>query len=140
MLVRVDRTTGKIAGFAVRDLGGVKIHMPTMARRGYSLSSALPGSFVTATDREEAWAIVQHTLVQNHLNHLIRGLGVPQRRAWRVVRDLLAAFFENRLRDESAVALREYLFEDRIHMKAFLRMKIGGKYRDVSFREVERFD
>ncbi|EME83988.1 uncharacterized protein MYCFIDRAFT_162844 [Pseudocercospora fijiensis CIRAD86] len=130
MLVRVDKTSKKIVGFAVRDVGGIKCHMPTLRSRGYDLLSALPGSFVVCDDEEEAWSIVQHTLINNHLHHLIRRLRVPQGQAWQMIRDQIEGFFSRRPKSDVAQRFRESLFRPEVHSKAFLRMKMQGLYRD----------
>lgn len=55
VILRVDRTTGAMKGFATRDLGSIKIHMPTLAQSGHELFSAIPGSFVAEQDEEAMW-------------------------------------------------------------------------------------
>lgn len=132
MLVRVDRDTKRVVGFGVRDLGGVKCHMPTLRKQGYYLPTALPGSFVTGEKEEECWSIIQHTLVQNHLHHLIRRLRLPSGDSWAMVRECLNAFFEKVPRTEQNERFKEFLFRSTIPNKAFLRMKMEGLYRDVS--------
>lgn len=57
VMLRVDKTTGFMRGFVVRDLGGVKVHMPTLKEAGYRLTSAQNGSFVTTEDEQEAWSM-----------------------------------------------------------------------------------
>ncbi|KAF7194679.1 NRPS-independent siderophore synthetase rfs [Pseudocercospora fuligena] len=130
MLVRVDKTSKNIVGFAARDVGGIKCHMPTLRRRGYDLLTALPGSFVVSDDEEEAWGIVQHTLINNHLHHLIRRLRVPQDQAWQMVRDQIDTFFNRQTKSGAAKRFRDFLFQPEVHSKAFLRMKMQGLYRD----------
>ncbi|KXT04176.1 hypothetical protein AC578_55 [Pseudocercospora eumusae] len=132
MLVRVDKTSKKIVGFAARDVGGIKCHMPTLRKRGHDLLTALPGSFVVSDNEEEAWSIVQHTLINNHLHHLIRRLRAPQDQAWQMVRDQIDDFFNRRPKSDVAKRFRDFLFQSEVDSKAFLRMKMQGLYRDVS--------
>lgn len=156
MLVRVSRSTKEVTGFVVRfvrvilwldpdqiknnhatdgsinrDFGGIKIHMPTLRERGYTLYSALPDSFVTTEVREEAWDILHHTLFNNNINHLIQSLGLHRNGGWAIVREEL-----NKVIDQSTVGPRkellEYLSKDQVHLKCFLKMKLEGLYRDVS--------
>ncbi|KXT17062.1 hypothetical protein AC579_4327 [Pseudocercospora musae] len=130
MLVRVDKKSQKIVGFAARDVGGIKCHMPTLRKRGYNLLTALPGSFVVSDNEEEAWSIVQHTLINNHLHHLIRRLRVPPGQAWQMVRDQIDNFFDRRPKSAVAKRFRDFLFQSEVDSKAFLRMKMQGLYRD----------
>ncbi|KKY34086.1 hypothetical protein UCDDA912_g05963 [Diaporthe ampelina] len=129
MLVRVNKSTKEVTGFVVRDFGGIKIHMPTLRERGYTLYSALPDSFVTTDVREEAWDILHHTLFNNNINHLIQSLGLHRSGGWAIVREEL-----NKVISESTVAHRkellEYLSKDQVHLKCFLKMKLEGLYRD----------
>lgn len=115
-----------------RDFGGIKIHMPTLRERGYTLYSALPDSFVTTDIREEAWDILHHTLFNNNINHLIQSLGLHRNGGWAIVREEL-----NKVINASPVGPRkellEYLSKDQVHLKCFLKMKLEGLYRDVSF-------
>lgn len=114
-----------------RDFGGIKIHMPTLRERGYTLYSALPDSFVTTDVREEAWDILHHTLFNNNINHLIQSLGLHRNGGWAIVREEL-----NEVINATAVGPRkellEYLSKDQVHLKCFLKMKLEGLYRDVS--------
>lgn len=106
--------------------------MPTLRERGYTLYSALPDSFVTTEVREEAWDILHHTLFNNNINHLIQSLGLHRNGGWAIVREEL-----NRVINASAVGPRQellnYLSKDQVHLKCFLKMKLEGLYRDVSF-------
>lgn len=114
-----------------RDFGGIKIHMPTLRERGYTLYSALPDSFVTTDVREEAWDILHHTLFNNNINHLIQSLGLHRNGGWAIVREEL-----NKVINATTVGPRkellEYLSKDQVHLKCFLKMKLEGLYRDVS--------
>lgn len=105
--------------------------MPTLRERGYTLYSALPGSFVTTDVREEAWDILHHTLINNNINHLIQSLGLHRNGGWAIVREEL-----NKVINQSTVGpgkeLLDYLSKDQVHLKCFLKMKLEGLYRDVS--------
>lgn len=106
--------------------------MPTLRERGYTLYSALPDSFVTTDIREEAWDILHHTLFNNNINHLIQSLGLHRNGGWAIVREELSKVI-----NDSPVGPRkellEYLSKDQVHLKCFLKMKLEGLYRDVSF-------
>jgi len=130
--VRVSRSSQEITGLAIRDFGGMKIHMPTLKRAGYELFSALPGSFITTDDEKEAWSILQHTLIQNHLHHLVKRLHLPRAKAWSTVRAEMIGFFAQTGYEQKGPEMRAYFMAQNVEMKAFLRMKMHDKYRDVS--------
>jgi len=135
MLVRVDKSTGEVKGFAVRDFGGIRIHMPTLHGKGYQLLSALPGSSSTTNEREEVWDILHHTIFNIHLNHLVQSLGLHGEGGWTVVREELDRVIEM-IGAGPMDELRAFLTRDTVHFKAFLKMKMSGLYRDVSRRMI----
>jgi siderophore synthetase component len=134
ILVRIEKSTREIVGFVVRDLGGVKCHSPKLRQKGYVLTSALPGSFVLTDSEEEAWGIVQHTVIQNHIQHLIRRLHLEPARAWSGVREQIRDVLASREDHDDATASRfeRFLFAPEVKNKAFLGMKLRSLYRDVS--------
>lgn len=59
VLARIDRTTGQIKGWAVRDLDSSRVHLPTLAKSGYRVYSTMRGgenrSLVGTDDEVETW-------------------------------------------------------------------------------------
>lgn len=106
--------------------------MPTLRERGYTLYSALPDSFVTTDVIEEAWDILHHTLFNNHINHLIQSLHLHRQGGWSIVREELKNVIENSPAGPHDEVLK-YLTKQQVHLKCFLKMKLEGLYRDVSF-------
>lgn len=131
MLVRIDKATREVVGFVVRDLGGIKCHSPTLRQKGYVLSSALPGSFVTTEDEEAAWGVLQHTVIQSHIQHLIRRLQLEPARAWGRIREQIEDLLGARKDLDVTLRFKEFLFAPVVKNKAFLGMKLQGLYRDV---------
>jgi siderophore synthetase component len=132
ILVRIDKSTCEVVGFVVRDLGGVKCYSPKLRQKGYVLTSALPGSFVVTDSEEEGWGIVQHTVIQNHIQHLIRRLHVEPARAWSAVREQIQELLAVRQDHDDSARFERFLFAPKVRNKAFLGMKLRGLYRDVS--------
>lgn len=58
VLIRMDRTTGKINGWATRDLGSMRIHMPTFVKSGCDIFSFLPGNTIPTDSESETWAML----------------------------------------------------------------------------------
>jgi siderophore synthetase component len=130
--VCIEKSTCEIVGFVVRDLGGIKCYSPKLRQKGYVLTSALPGSFVLTDSEEEAWGIVQHTVIQNHIQHLIRRLHLEPARAWSGVREQIQDLLVAREDHDDTTRFEKFLFAPKVKNKAFLGMKLRGLYRDVS--------
>ncbi len=128
ILARFDILSEALVGFAYRDFGGLKLHTPTLSQQGYEVKSSPPGSLIFTEDMRELWENCHHTLFQNHLNQLIQALELQKPSAWAIVRQLLREV----LVDEKAKPLLDYLMQDMLPYKCFMRMKMQGLYRDVS--------
>ncbi|KAJ6468399.1 IucC family-domain-containing protein [Mycena sanguinolenta] len=75
-LLRFDIATGEPLGFVVRDLGGLRIHPPTMNASLGTNFEFLPGHCVVTSTVEETYPKFYHTLIHNHLQRIIRLLGM----------------------------------------------------------------
>jgi len=127
ILARFDISSKTLVGFAYRDFGGLKLHTPTLLQHGYEVKSSPPGSLIFTDSMQELWENCHHTLFQSHLNQLIQALGLQQSSAWAIVRQLL----EEKLDHEQGKPLFDYLTQDMVPYKCFMRMKMQGLYRDV---------
>lgn len=159
VLIRMDRSSGSIKGWASRDLGSIKIHTPTLAKSGYVLTSIPPGSLIPTENEEEAWRMyvmqrpkpalarltnfffsflnsIQFCLFHNHLNVFIYRLGVDRFAAWEMIRGKLDAFFARRSHQENSERLRAFLFAETIPQKAFMRMKFAQKAAQYEYTTV----
>ena len=130
MLARFDTKSKKLTGFAIRDFGGMKLHMPTLRSQGFDVPSSPPGSLITIDDLHEVWVNLHHTLFQSHLNQIIHGLNLQRQSGWTIVREELYKVLKP---DDGgrARAFYDFLMADSMPMKCFLRMKLQGLYRDV---------
>jgi len=127
ILARFDVLSKTLVGFAYRDYGGLKLHTPTLSQQGYEVKSSPPGSLIFTEDMRELWENCHHTIFQSHLNQLIQALGLQKPSAWAIVRQLLKEVLD----DEKAKPLFDYLMQDMVPYKCFMRMKMQGLYRDV---------
>ncbi|KAL4732808.1 IucC family-domain-containing protein [Aspergillus similis] len=128
-VVRLCRSTGKIAGFAIRDFGGVKFHKPTLRDQGYNVDWEIPGSLTLSNDLHSVWNLASHTLLQCHVPGLLYAFRLENHGGWEVVRDELEGVlggFGRRVGRE----LFEYLCSETVVMKSFLRMLMEGMYRE----------
>jgi siderophore synthetase component len=131
LIARVCLQTGDIKGFAVRDFGGIRLHIPTLQQYGVKLGSLLLGSATMTDDLHNVWSKVHHSMLQNHVGSLMTALGLESKGGWSVVREELVAILRP---DESATgqSLYQFFLGDTMPFKCFLRMRMEGKYRDVS--------
>lgn len=121
-------------GFAYRDFGGLKLHTPTLAKHGHEVKSSPPGSLILTNNMRELYENCHHTIFQSHLNQLIQALHLRKRRAWGIVREEVAKELDPE-RNEPARGLYEFLMQDTVPLKCFLKMKMEGLYRDVHLAE-----
>lgn len=132
LLVRVDRRTGALRGFVVRDCGGLKIHTPTFTAKTGRTLDTLPGSLVVTDDFDESCTLLFHTVVQNHLHRLVRGLQLGSR-GWSVIREVLNEVCPP---SDSNDRIGAFFRMKKVPMKCFIRMKLEGLYRDYIHRDI----
>ncbi|KAK6829130.1 hypothetical protein RU639_003328 [Aspergillus parasiticus] len=135
LVVRVCRQTGQIKGFAVRDFGGVRMHVPTLNNHGVKFDS-LPRGGATLTDNlDNVWSKVHHSLLQNHVGCLLVALGLENHGGWAITLETLSTVLGGG-QDSPGAKLLEYFTKDTMPFKCFLRMRMESKYRDYIEREV----
>ncbi|CAN8103030.1 unnamed protein product [Discula destructiva] len=132
VLIRMDRTTGKINGWVTRDLGSMRIHMPTFRKAGCDISSFFHDSTIPTDSETHTWSIIQFCLFHHHLNVFIYRLGIPRHAAWAMIREKLEAFFEGRKHLENIERIRSALFADEISTKAFMVMKFADDWNECT--------
>ncbi|KAI5800601.1 IucC family-domain-containing protein [Pyronema domesticum] len=135
ILVRLGLSDGALKGFAVRDLGGIRMHLPTLRKCGFELKTALPGSSIITEDIHEVWSKAYHTLIQNHLNQFIHGLSIQGEGGWRVVKEELKGVLAME-QGETARELERFFFAERVPFKCFMRMQMASVYRNYIYEEV----
>lgn len=146
-LVRV--VDGRVAGFWVRDLGGIRIHAPRLAAAALSRSPSFAArSFIISDDLDEVRGKLEHTLFHAHLAHVfaVAGtLGVDEAGSWaklrgRIEQDLNAWAEDRRLGVDTRARLLEDLHaltRPRVRAKALLRMRLRERSSDYDYTEVD---
>lgn len=135
LVARVCRRTGQIKGFAVRDFGGVRMHVPTLRNHGVRFDSLPPGAATLTDDLQNVWSKVHHSLLQNHVGLLLGALGLENHGGWAITLEILSTVLESE-KGSPGETLSEYFTKDTMPFKCFLRMRMESKYRDVSFPKV----
>ncbi|KAF8593335.1 hypothetical protein BDV93DRAFT_612275 [Ceratobasidium sp. AG-I] len=126
-LARFDMVTKELKGFIIRDFGGLRVHPETLkATTGVDLD-VHEGHSIVASDLDDVYTRMYHTIFHNHLQQLIRVLGLHYNgRGWEIVREHLKAVIP------AGHALYEaWLSPERKELpsKCFLRMRMSGMYR-----------
>ncbi|MFO7565500.1 MAG: IucA/IucC family protein [Enhygromyxa sp.] len=150
-LVRVAE--GRVIGFWVRDLGGIRVHAPRLAAQVSSgglprAPSFAAGSFILSEDLDEVRGKLEHTLIHAHLTHLfaVAGtLGVDEAESFaklrrRIEHDLNAWADDPRTSVDARARLLDELGEltrPRVRAKALLRMRLRERSSDYDYTEVD---
>jgi siderophore synthetase component len=126
----------ELRGFVIRDLGGLRVHPPTLlASTGVALD-ALPGESIIAETLDDVYKRMYHTMIHNHLQQLVRMLGLHYNgKGWQVIRARLReaiprGHLENAWLGEEAKTIAG---------KCFMRMRMLGLVRNVSFNGFSLF-
>ncbi|KAJ7039619.1 hypothetical protein C8F04DRAFT_1085908 [Mycena alexandri] len=126
-VARFDLKTKELLGFIIRDFGGLRVHRESLrASTGVELDF-LEGHSIIAEDPDDVYARMYHTVMHNHLQQLIRVLGLHYSGAgWAVVRQHLRAVIP---REHALYAA--WLSPERKTFpgKCFMRMRCEGMYR-----------
>jgi siderophore synthetase component len=130
LLLRIDVKTMVPLGFVVRDLGGLRVHPPTLKNSIGRAFHFLEGHCVVTKSTQEAYSKMYHTLIHNHLQRLIRLLGMHYNgKGWQILRHHLKAIIP-----ATHELYREWLGPDskEVSGKCLMRMRIQDVYSEVS--------
>jgi len=135
---------GRLCGFIVRDLGGIRIHRGRLAAAGHAPELAA-GSFIVTDDLAETQTKLAHTLLHAHLAAVFAWagdlLGLDEAALWAhtraVITDSLAGWAAAQPRLASACAEdRAVLLAPVVRAKALLRMRIDERISDYAYTRV----
>jgi len=121
----------ELRGFIIRDFGGLRVHPPTLlASTGVALD-VMPGHSIVGETLDDVYTRMYHTMFHNHLQQLVRVLGLHYNgKGWQVIRARLREAIPR------GHALEEAWLGDEVKTiagKCFMRMRMVGAYRFVSF-------
>jgi len=129
-LARFDMITKELRGFIIRDFGDLRVHRETLkATTGVELEY-LAGHSINADDLDDVYTWMYHFMFHNHLQQLIRVLGLHYNgRGWAIVRGLL-----EELIPKNHGLYAGWLSPERKTLpgKCFIRMRMWETYRSVS--------
>lgn len=117
----------------MRDLGGIKLHIPTIRDHNPEIASLDLDAYSTKENLEEVWASVYMVVVRCHLEQSVHALGLQNEGGWAVVREALGKVVDGMGPHERARELYEVFIRERLPMSCYLRTKLDpptqGVYR-----------
>lgn len=130
VLARFDVKTGQLLGFIIRDLGGLRIHPPTLVKSMGTDFKFLDGHCIATQTVEEVYPKFYHTFIHNHIQRLIRVLGMHyDGSGWEILRRHL----------EEVIPVDHGLYKawlgassSLVSGKCLMRMRLQGSCHDVS--------
>lgn len=136
VLARFDVATKELRGFVIRDLGGLRIHPPTLRESTGVDFQFLPGHCIATETLEETFPKFYHTFVHNHIQRLIRLLGLHYNgRGWEMLRKHMGCVIPE---DHPVWKVWMDPTSTTVESKCLMRMRMRDSYRDVSaLRSVE---
>lgn len=118
----------------VRDLGGLRVHLPTLQQHGFVLE-AYPDSATITHDDTEVTNKFLHTVIQYHLGELVLLLTeyyqTQESLFWEIIRNNLAQRFELlRNKVDATRWQREYsrILEEDWQLKGLMSMRLNNVY------------
>ncbi|KAF7327460.1 C2 domain-containing protein [Mycena kentingensis (nom. inval.)] len=130
--LRYNSTTGELLGFIVRDLGGLRVHQQTMNESLGTDFEFLPGHCVLTQTLEETYPKLYHTLVHNHLQRMIRLLGLHYNGVgW----DMLRAHLR-RVIPEGHGLWKAWMETETVAGKCLLRMRLQSVHDKMVFSPI----
>ena len=128
-----------------RDLGGIRIHSPTLSKRGYSLQ-AFPNSATITNNLAEVRNKVIHTLFQSILGesiiHLSLHYSIPETELWHIVYENVISTM-TQLESEGAchhVPLeveKKAIINDDWPIKSLLTMRLNNTYSTYIYNKTD---
>ncbi|KAJ7650718.1 IucC family-domain-containing protein [Roridomyces roridus] len=128
-LLRFDIATGELRGFVLRDLGGLRIHPETMNSSLGTNFEFLPGHCVVTDSVEETYPKFYHTLIHNHLQRMIRLLGMHYNGVgWDLLRKHL-----RRVIPEGHGLWKSWMETETVAGKCLMRMRLQSVHDKMVF-------
>jgi hypothetical protein len=130
VLARFDVVTKELRGFVIRDLGGLRIHPPTLRESTGVDFQFLSGHVVATKDLGEIFSKFYHTFVHNHVQRLVRLLGMHHNGSgWSILRKHMSEVIP---KEHQVWKVWMDPASKTIESKSLIRMRMHGSYRDVS--------
>lgn len=125
---------GHVKYMIARDLGGLRIHAPTLAAHGFDYK-AHPDSATITNDRQEVTNKFLHTVIQYHLGEIILLLTehyqTTEAEFWKILKNIIEQRFQDlKNRVEPVRWQQEYaaILNDDWQLKGLMRMRLNNVY------------
>lgn len=125
-----------------RDLGGIRIHLPTLQKHGFDIN-AHPTSATVTVDLHEVTNKFAHTVIQYQLGELVLLLAdyyqVDENIFWKIVKDKLHSRFEElkpKMEENQWIQIYKNLLSDDWQIKSLMRMRLNDLYNKNLYASV----
>ena len=113
----------RLVRFAIRDFGGIRLHMPTVRKLAPELATAPLDAYHTRENLEDVDVTVYSFLFREHLAQFVHALGLQGAGGRAVVREELDGVVDN-MNHSRAVELHDFLTAERLPVPCLLRTKM----------------
>jgi len=114
----------KLRGFVIRDVGGLRVHPPTLLQSTGVTLDVIPGHPIIADTLDYVYVHMYHTMIHNHLQGLVRVLGLHNNgKGWQVIHMRLREAIPSGHALERAWLSKE---AKTFPGKCFMRMRMAG--------------
>ncbi|EPS42535.1 hypothetical protein H072_3486 [Dactylellina haptotyla CBS 200.50] len=131
MVLRVCRSTKRITGFAIRDMGGIRIHRSTLEKEGFPMDGI---DEFCSDSLEWIWDRTHYNLIQNNIGYTIYSLGIEKPRdgnAWEIVRSVLKETLDID-KDPLGRRMYEHLTSNTMALKCFMGRRMAVQFNGVT--------
>ncbi len=147
-LVRFDKKTLQITGFAIRDYGGIRYYPPVLYENTRHLPNGpiqidtFPNHCIKAKSIDVVYGTAFHSMIQSHLHTVIKSLGlfrvaegesreVSEGCGWKITRDIL-----HQMIPKNHDLHKLWLQSTEIKSKALLTMQTVGNFREHAYANI----
>ncbi|ODM23759.1 hypothetical protein SI65_01348 [Aspergillus cristatus] len=129
MVVRINKQTRSIQGFALRDLGGSRIHNLTFTAHKFKFDTlSRDKNPIFMDDITAVWDRIHHVVLQNHVGYLMDALGLDKHGGWSIVREELKGVL-NDGEESRGREVYEYFLKGEMAFKCFFKMRLADNTR-----------
>ncbi len=124
---------GQLVRMLSRDLGGIRVHLPTLRQQGFDIKQDVPTLILTNDPQAVRYKII-HAIMQSHLGQiivlLVQHFNITEKTLWQIVSGIILERFDalkNRVDKKHLNQEKTALFNDDWPIKAFTRMRLSDK-------------
>ena len=132
MVARFTLKDRRLVGFAIRDFGGIRLHVPTVRKLAPELTTAPLDAYHAREELEEVYQSVYAFVFRAHLAQFVHALGLQYAHGWAVVREELDCIVDD-MKNPRAAEFRDFLRAEALPVSSYLRTKLNPPSHGVSY-------